>query len=90
MFFSLVTPVTLKEVLPAPPKPSLFDELKQKMESMKLELSCSNDHQVQLPSAKVETFDLETLENLGCSAISECEAPTTPRARKINEDGEYE
>ena len=28
MFFTLVTPVTLREVLPEPPKPTLLDEFK--------------------------------------------------------------
>ena len=90
MFFTLITPVTLKEVLPEPPQKSLFDDLKQKMDRMKLELSCTNAQRVQQPSAKVETFDLKTLESLGRSAILLGEDPTTPIPRSLNEDGEYE
>ena len=90
MFFTLLTPVTLKEVMPEAPQPSLFDEIKQKMQTLKLELTCSTDQNIQLPSMKAETFDGDSLESLGSSALSQCEAPLTPRASRFNEDGERE
>ena len=90
MFFTLVTPVTLREVLPEPPKQTLFDEFKDKIEKMKQEISCTSNQKAEQPVAKIQTFDLETLESLGSSALSRCENPSTPRVRKLNEDGEYE
>jgi hypothetical protein len=60
------------------------------MQTLKLELTCSTDQNIQLPSMKADTFDGETLESLGSSALSLCEAPSTPRASRFNEDGERE
>ena len=92
MFFTLNTPVSFVE--PKEQTSSNFcDEIRTKFEKLKLDLSCKANVSIQQP-AKIERkdciLDLEELESLGSSALSQQEAPTTPRIKQLNEDGEYE
>lgn len=73
------------------PKPKSFvDEMKEKLEKLKKELSCQNKPNTQQPVRKIETFDIAVLESIGSHSLDKDGNPTTPRIRHLNEDGEYE
>jgi hypothetical protein len=76
----LINPISYDAVY-EPETLSFLDEVKNKFEKLKLEISCTSTPQINEPAKKMEPFDIAELESLGSSAISSMESPSTPRAK---------
>ena len=89
LFFSLTEDILKKQM--SEPKPLTFmDEMRAKLDKITKELSCQSKPDGKQPVCKPEPFDAAILESIGSQSLSHDNAPTTPRIRHLNEDGEYE